>query len=153
MRLAEVMTTPVETLPSSTSADEAWEQMRLHRIRHIVVIDADGKVEGVVSERDLGGRHGAELRDGKSVGDLMTATVVTATPDTTVREAANLLRGHTIGCLPVVQKRRPVGMVTVSDLLALIGRGAERLVVKIKRWMLRYRGLRKEGVRWKMRAS
>src|SRR5262245_35503264 len=113
MRLADVMTTPVETLPSSTPADEAWERMRLLRIHHIVVADTDGNVEGVVSERDLGGPHGAQVRRNTTIGELMTSPVVTAKPDSTVREAANLLRGRNIGCLPVVKRKRAIGMVTV----------------------------------------
>jgi acetoin utilization protein AcuB len=116
--------------------------MRLLRIRHIVVVDTDGKAVGIVSERDLGGRHGADLRRNLTIGELMTATVVTAGPDTHVREAANLLRGRSIGCLPIVKRKRPIGMVTVSDLLELLGRGAERPVPKSTRWTLKHRGPR-----------
>jgi acetoin utilization protein AcuB len=52
----------------------------------------------------------------------MTAPVATAAPDTTVREAANLLRGRHIGCLPIVEDGRLVGIVTVADLLDLLAR-------------------------------
>jgi len=137
------MTTPVETVPLATPAEVAWERMRLQRIRHLVIVDSDGRIEGIVSERDLGGSHGAELRRNTAVEQLMTRQVVTATPSTTVREAANLLRGRTIGCLPVVRRRRPIGMVTVTDLLDLIGRGAERPVATSRRWTLKDRGPRR----------
>jgi acetoin utilization protein AcuB len=140
------MTTPVETLPPETPAEVAWDRMRLLRIRHVVVVDTDGKVEGIVSERDLGGRHGSDLRRNLTIGQLMTATVVTAGPDTMVREAANLLRGRTIGCLPIVKWKCSIGMVTVSDLLELIGRGSERPVPKSTRWTLKHRGPRRKVV-------
>jgi CBS domain-containing protein len=44
----------------------------------------------------------------------------------TVRKAANLMRGRPIGCLPVIERGRLVGVVTVTDLLALLGHGIER---------------------------
>jgi CBS-domain-containing membrane protein len=104
------------------------------------------KPVGVVSERDLGGPKGAEVRRGRTVGDLMSQPLVTATPQTTVREAANLLRGHLVGCLPLLERGRIVGIVTLSDLLDLIGRGVERPVARGKRWTLRHRGPRRSQV-------
>ena len=56
----------------------------------------------------------------------MTTSVVAVDRNTTVRRAANLMRGRTIGCLPVVERGRLVGILTVSDLLELLGRGVDR---------------------------
>lgn len=92
-------------------------------------------VVGIVSERDLHGIGEARLAD-KTVGDVMTATVISARPTMTVRKAANLLRGHSIGCLPVLEAGRLVGIVTTTDLLELIGRGVERPVAASRRWTL-----------------
>jgi acetoin utilization protein AcuB len=141
MRLNEVMTTRVETTTSDQSADQAWEQMRFRRIRHLVVMRGNDIV-GVLSERDLGGAHGEDVRRGRTVDDLMNDAVVTASPATTVRDAANLLRGHTIGCLPVVDRGKLVGIVTVSDLLDLLGRGSVRPIAESVRWIMRGRGWR-----------
>lgn len=77
----------------------------------------------------LGARHpraGARLRAQSRVSDLMTSDVVTTTPDATIRRIANVMRGRTIGCIPVMDGKRPVGIVTVSDLLQLLGRGIDR---------------------------
>jgi CBS domain-containing protein len=60
-----------------------------------------------------------------------------------VRVAHDLLRGRDIGCLPIVDRARPIGIVTISDVLELIGRGAERPILKTTRWTLRVRGPRK----------
>jgi len=57
-------------------------------------------------------------------------------------QAANLLRGFVIGSLVVQEGDKPVGIVTTTDLLDLIGRGAERPVPKSTRWTLRARGPR-----------
>lgn len=125
MRVAEVMTERVETVPATMPAADAWDLMRRKGIRHLVVT-AGSDVKGVLSERDAGGRSGASVRTNSSVADLMTTAVVTVAPDAPVRRIANLMRGRTIGCVPVVDGKRLVGIVTVSDLLDLLGRGVDR---------------------------
>jgi acetoin utilization protein AcuB len=139
MRVAEIMSTHVRTVGPADSAELAWDRMRLHRIHYLVVV-RDAEILGVITDRDLGGRRGPEVREGRSVRDLMTPAVTSASPDTTIREAANVMRGHGAGCLPVVDKGRLVGIVTVWDLMELIGRGATRPVAKPPRWVLRDRG-------------
>ncbi len=67
------------------------------------------------------------------VGDLMTVPAVSVAPDLTVRKLANLLRGRTIGCLPVIDGKRLVGIVTISDLLDLLGRGIDRQLPRPRR--------------------
>lgn len=99
---------------------------------------------GVVSDRDL--QALGSYRQVQSVEDAMTAPAVTARPDMTLRQAANLLRGRTIGCLPVVEDGELVGILTTTDLLELVGRGAERPVTKGKRWILKGRGPRRKSV-------
>jgi CBS domain-containing protein len=112
--------------------------MRLNRIHHLVVTKGQ-RVVGVLSDRDTGGRRGASVRANSTVADLMTAPAVTVEPATTVRQAANVMRGRSIGCLVVVQSRNAIGIVTVSDLLELVGRGLDRGVVRSKRWTLSHR--------------
>jgi CBS domain-containing protein len=96
--------------------------MRTKRIHHLVVT-AMGRVLGVVSERDLGGPRGYALRSGRRVVDLMSRQPMVASPATTLREAAQLMRGRGVGCLPVFDGKKLVGIVTTSDLLELIARG------------------------------
>lgn len=110
--------------------------------RHLLV-QKNGRVVGVLSERDLGG---TKLRvTAGSVADVMTNNVVTASPETTIRQAANLLRGRSIGCLPVVDGDRAVGIVTTTDLLDLLGRGVEKPIVRSTRRTLSRRGPRNTG--------
>lgn len=139
MRVAEIMSRHVRTVGVTDSAGLAWDRMQMHRIHHLVVVH-DHEILGVITDRDLGSKHGTEVREGRSVRDLMTAGVITIAPDATVREAANLMRGHRAGSLPVVDEGRLVGIVTVWDLLDLIGRGAERPVARTTRWVLKDRG-------------
>jgi len=125
MRLQDVMTAKVRTISATASADDAWNVMRVHGIHHLVVTKEDRAI-GVLSDRDAGSRRGASIRATKTVGELMTAPAVTAPPAMTIRQAANVMRGRSIGCLVVIDSGRPVGIVTVSDLLEAVGRGLER---------------------------
>lgn len=125
MRLQDVMTANVRTITPTDSADDAWNLMRLHGIHHLVVT-RNGRAVGILSDRDTGSRRGTAVRATKTVGELMTAPAVTAAPTMTIRQAANVMRGRSIGCLVVVDSGRPVGIVTVSDLLEVVGRGLDR---------------------------
>jgi len=123
MRLRDVMKTRVEAISANETAEAAANRMRSARIRHLVVQDGK-KIVGVVSDRDIG-RLGS-FRQIQTVEEVMSAPVVTASPDTTLRKAANLLRGRTIGCLPVMEREKLVGIVTITDVLELVGQGEER---------------------------
>lgn len=128
MRLAEIMTPRVVTIKSSEPASAAWARMRRRGIRHLVVMDM-GDVAGVVSERDLGGRAGASQRRGRTVGSMMTRSVVTAAPDTTVNDAAELMRSRLIGSLPIMAGGELAGIVTATDVFDALqaGDGGVRL--------------------------
>ena len=125
MRVFEVMTEGITTVTPAMPATEAWDLMRRNRIHHLVVTKGRDIV-GVLSERDTGGRIGAQARAGRTVAELMSSPVVTADRTDTVRVVANRMRGRSIGCVPIVDRERLVGIVTVSDLLEALGRGIER---------------------------
>jgi acetoin utilization protein AcuB len=132
MRLEEIMNRNVAHIDASADVERARSAMLERDLHHLVVLD-DGRVVGVLSSDDLAGTPAGSVRD------VMTTRIVKASPTTTVREAANLLRGRGVGCLPVLDGDTLVGIVTVADLLDLIGRGVERPVAESKRWTLRRR--------------
>jgi acetoin utilization protein AcuB len=111
--------------PQHTIAD-ALALTRTHRIRHLPVVENE-KVVGIVTERDLRlaappvwAVNGEEVRaalSSKKVGDVMGTHVITATPGTPIEEAAKLLYENRIGCVPVLENDRLVGILTESDLL------------------------------------
>jgi acetoin utilization protein AcuB len=145
MRLQDIMSTDIKTIEPDAALDEARNLMQQHRIHHLLVF-AGGEVVGVVSARDLAQQ--TQVRGSRGVGavaGVMSKDVVTAGPETTIRQAANLMRGRGIGCLAVVDRDRPVGILTTTDLLELIGRGVERPIERSTRWTLRRRGARDAG--------
>jgi acetoin utilization protein AcuB len=128
MRVQDVMTHRVETIDDQASAELAYDSMKVKGIRHLVVKNGTELV-GVLSQRDLGAAAQGDFREKHVVSDLMNSHVVTVGPLTSVKQAANLMRGRSIGCLPVVEegpRNRLVGIVTVFDLLELLGRGIDR---------------------------
>lgn len=144
MRLAEIMSSPVETIQAGESAETAWDRMQLKKIHHLVVLK-QGQAVGVISARDLSGPRGVALRWAGTVDELMSARIVTATPETTVREAANLLRGRNIGCLPIIDGKKVIGIVTITDLIELVGRGLEKPVAAAPRRTLTRAGMRRKS--------
>ncbi len=144
MRLEEVMNKKVETVDAGMSAEQAWNRLTQSRIHHLVVTRGS-EIVGILSDRDMGGFADPEYRKNRTVADVMTSSVVTARKETTLREAANLMRGRSIGSLPVVENGKLVGIVTTTDLLTLIGKGAERPVTKSKRWIMKGRGPRRKS--------
>jgi acetoin utilization protein AcuB len=127
LRVQEFMSRDVETVSPSATTVQARETMKRNRIRHLIV-KSDKHMLGVISDRDV-----ARITQGQRVCDVMTPNVVTVEPRATAREVANKMRGRTIGCMPVVENNKLVGIVTTSDLLELIGRGLQRMAPKGER--------------------
>jgi len=142
MRVSEIMSVPVYTIGAEESATAAWEMMRFRRTRHLVVAGEDGRVVGVVSASDLGGRHGELIRARRRVSDLMTGKVVATHPKTTIHKTTNLMHGHKMNYLPIFDDQDHLtGIVTVVDLLELIGRGIERPMNAAPRAVMKNRGV------------
>lgn len=139
MRLRDIMSEQVETIAADAALEQARQLMRRQQVRHLVVVDGSAVV-GVLSHHDF-----QRARGPAPVRTIMSAPVVTARPETTIRQAANLLRGNRVGCLPILdaQERRVVGILTISDLLDLIGKGVTRKPSVLRHWEERHRGHRK----------
>jgi CBS domain-containing protein len=140
MRLKDIMNELVETVSSNVPAETAWQKMWLKKIHHLLVMEGKELV-GVVSDRDLGGQHGESMRKNRTVADFMSKHTFVASSSMTPKVAANLLRGNTIGCLPIVDHGELVGIITIADLLELIGRGSEKPVHQRNRRTLHRRGI------------
>ena len=126
MRVYEVMSKAVETVKPAVHAAEAKTRMRQKKIHHLVVTEG-ATLQGIVSERDLGGPKLPKVLGKWTVGDLMTSPVITVTTRTPVRRAAALMKGRSVGSLVVTSANGKVaGIVTVSDLLDLLARRPER---------------------------
>jgi len=127
----DIMSAPVLSLTESQSLPLAEELMKQKHIRHIPVVDAAGQLVGLVTHRDvmaakisslapLSDEEKASLQEGVPVARIMRTNVWSVSPETPALAAARMLRDHAFGCLPVVEGRLLVGIVTEADFLALL---------------------------------
>jgi CBS domain-containing protein len=120
MRIRDIMKSDVRTISPVTPLVDAAELMRIHGIRHLVVVEG-GAVAGVISNRDLAAITRRELEQLRA-RDVMLRHVITVTPETTISQAANKMRSAGIGSLPVLEEGKLAGIVTTTDVLELVGR-------------------------------
>jgi CBS domain-containing protein len=133
--VADLMSREVHTVRRNDRLLDADRLMKNERIRHLLVLDEQDKLAGVVSQRDLFhsavlkalgyGSHGMEkVLEMFPVKEAMRTEVVTATPNETAKTAAARMLDQRIGCLPVLDDGQIVGVLTETDFVRL----AERLV-------------------------
>ena len=115
--VAEIMARNVQSVSADASVQEAARQMRDVDMGDVVVTDGD-RLLGILTDRDIAVRVVAEdkaastpVRDVCSGSDLATVA-----PDTSVDQAAELMRRKSVRRLPVVQDGRVVGVVSIGDL-------------------------------------
>lgn len=139
MRIQDVMSRTVVSVPQDMEVATARERLKMEEIDHLVVADGD-RVVGIVAGRDV-----VRVNDHKTVADVMSRDVVTVAPDATLRRAAGVMRGRSVGCLPVLDDGHLVGIVTTSDLLTALAKGEVHAAPPSDRIILRKRGPRKRG--------
>jgi CBS domain-containing protein len=147
--VAELMNRDLLTVTPTTPLSEAIHLLVDRQISGLPVVDAAGKLVGVISESDLMWRekgldrplylmfldsviylqNPAERdRDlhkvlGQTVGEVMTAGAITATADTTLPTAARIMHEHKIHRLPVVDSQdKPIGIITQGDIVRAIAK-------------------------------
>lgn len=119
--VAELMTRRVAVCHQDETVALAQQMMLWRGVRHLPVLDADGGLVGILSDRDVL-RALAERSPGAHLREVMTHPVQTVAPGTSATEASAILCAGHIDCLPVVQAGRLVGIVTSRDILAERGR-------------------------------
>jgi CBS domain-containing protein len=130
LSVGDVMTREVTSVRRNESLTHATALMETGGFRHLVVLDEDDEVVGVMSQRDIvygplawslgQGLHGYEAAlERVSVKNVMHEDVRTVDPDTPLKAAARQMLERQIGCLPVLDGDSLVGIVTESDLLGL----------------------------------
>ena len=113
----DVMTTDLVTCSSSAPLRDAAGYMRDHYIGDVLVVD-DGAIRGIVTDRDIVVRcvaEGGDTRQAK-VGDVCTSNLTTVPADATIQDAARIMRDQALRRLPVVDRGKPVGIVSLGDL-------------------------------------
>ncbi len=111
MNVAEVMTTNVITIRADQTRQEAARLLSQHRISGLPVVDNDNVLLGIVTEYDI------ISKEGRTVGDIMTHSIISVSADTDLEEASYILVHERIRRLPVIDQGRLIGIVSRADLV------------------------------------
>jgi len=164
MKARDVMVSPVITVRPSASVREVAKILLQHRISAVPVIDEGNKLVGIISEGDLMHRFEAGTERQRSwwlqaltgdetlageyvkaharkVGDLMTAKVITAAPETPLHEIAALLERNSIKRIPIVKDGQLVGIVSRANLVQAMASARQELQISLSDSTIRDRFL------------
>lgn len=129
MKVSELMSKDVKTIERNDELSIADDIMKMERIRHLPVVEG-GRLVGMLTQRDLlhaalstamgfGQKASDEFLKTVPAKEVMTDEVITIAPSEDVKKAAQLMLERKIGCLPVVEGGKLVGLVTESDFVKL----------------------------------
>lgn len=133
LTLQDVMIRDVLTISPEATVVEAASRMAERNVSCILAADADGKIQGILSERDILKKVVAQkLPAPPKVRDVMTAPVISAAPSLSIFEASRVMESKNIKRLPILQNERVLGIVTLTNLTqALASYGMWRSVGEI----------------------
>ncbi|MGD1995710.1 MAG: CBS and ACT domain-containing protein [Anaerolineae bacterium] len=135
MLVRDRMSSDPTTITPNTTMKEALELIRSRPFRHLPVVDAQGKLVSIVTEKDLVYASPSPdlslsvfeidyLLSRTSVGQIMKKEeVVTVSPDLPIEEAARVMVDHRIGCLPVLEDDELVGIISDTDIFRVFVEG------------------------------
>jgi acetoin utilization protein AcuB len=130
MRVGELMSRAVVTIGMEETCDQALARMLRWKVRHLPVLDADGELRGIVTDRDL--RHhlfspgvferigrvpAIRLLEEQPVRAVMSSPAICLGVSADIEEAAGIMRRHRLGSVPVLDAGKVVGILTEADLL------------------------------------
>lgn len=121
MRVDQFMRTDLVTVSENDTLELVANLMDWEKIRHVLVEDSQHRLTGLISYRAIlryYGKHGSDAA-GQTVHvrDIMKHEPVTVSPETSTVKAIEIMRSHKIGCLPILQGERLVGMVTEREFM------------------------------------
>ena len=114
----DVMTPDPKTVESTLPVADAARHMRDEDVGAIIVL-RDGSICGIVTDRDIAIRTVAERRDPMTttVGEICSPHLVGLEPSASIGEAVKMMRDNAVRRLPVVAGSRPIGIVSLGDLV------------------------------------
>ena len=131
MQVVDLMAKSVTTLKATDSALQAKELMMRQRIRHIPIVSSENDLEGLVTQRDILAAALSRFADvdmtiqeeidaGIPLASIMITDVIVVSPGCPIRKAADVMLTRKLGCLPVVEGQKLVGILTEADFLKLV---------------------------------
>jgi CBS domain-containing protein len=117
MEIRKIMVKKVKTIPIDASVQKAVKIMNKNRI-NCLVVTYDKRVAGIITERDLLERVLEKGKDPKKieVSEIMTRKVLVGKPTMEIVEASKFMFENNVKKLPIMEKNRLVGIVTLTDI-------------------------------------
>ncbi len=149
MYVGTVMRTELKTVAPETTLVAAQEILEQEKINHLLIVDRNNELMGIISDRDLKKSWASSattlskneliyLLDQVTVAAIMTRKTLTISPATTIERAALLMNQHRINALPVLEDDELVGIITSRDVMGVlleavgIEKDSSRLTVLVK---------------------
>ena len=131
MYVGNVMRTELVTVPPETTLLSAQGILEKKQINHLLVVDKEGELLGIVSDRDLKKSWASSattlsknelmyLLDQVTVFSIMAKKTLAITPGTTIERAALLMNQNRINALPVLEEKELVGIITSTDVIKIL---------------------------------
>ena len=127
-KIQEIMNGNVVCVTKNDTLIDAAKKMDEHDIGDVLVTNGSGKLEGIITDRDIVVRAIARGKSAEQckVGDVCSGNVATLTPDDSVEDARRLMEKKAVRRIPIVRDGKPVGIVSIGD-LAVKGDGEAAL--------------------------
>lgn len=117
MVIRDIMTDPAIVLSADTSVLEAASVMRENNIGSVPVVDSDGNICGIVTDRDIVIRSLAQGLDSKmtKVSEIMSENVSSVPPDAEIDDAFDIMSRDKVRRIPIVENEKVLGVVSLGD--------------------------------------
>jgi acetoin utilization protein AcuB len=149
MYVGRIMHTNLVTAPPDTTLVQATDIIEKNKINHLLVVDKNGDLVGLVSDRDLKQSWASPattlsvhelnyLLTKLTVEMIMVKKIITISPGTTIERAARIMQENRINALPVIEQEKLIGIITTSDVMEVLlsaigfGEGSTRFTVLVE---------------------
>jgi len=131
MYVGRIMHTRLVTVSPDTSLRKAKEIIEEKKINHLLVVNKNGDLVGIVSDRDVKQSWASPatalsvhelnyLLSQLTVANIMVKKIITISPGTTIERAAHIMQENRINSLPVIDSEKLVGIITSSDVMGVL---------------------------------
>ena len=149
MYVGRIMHTYIVTVPPETPLIKAKDIIAEKRINHLLVVDKNGELIGLVSDRDVKQSWASPattlsvhelnyLLSQMTVEMIMVKKIISISPGTTIERAARIMQENRISALPVMEGGKLVGIITTNDVMGVLlraigfGEGSTRFIVLVE---------------------
>lgn len=115
--VGHIMSTQMFTVKEYDIAQMAMEIMKWKDIHHVPVENDKKELIGLLTWTHVKRHFAGAFKDGALVSEVMTRSVTTVTAKTSIRDAIRLMKSHEFGCLPVVDGKQLIGIITIIDVI------------------------------------